>query len=108
LEDIDFCDQVEGWYEEIKSASRRYQEILHNALRFSDRAKKPSGSIVEATNLDELQISPMLEEKFRDRLSKPLEGHKWVSECHMYILEEVKEKAENGVFAHSISELAES
>jgi hypothetical protein len=94
---IYFCDQVDRWYEEIKSALSRYEEIMNNALLISDGSKKPSGRIPETVNLEELQISSTLEERFRDRLSKPLETDKWVSECHLYFIEEMKEKMVTGM-----------
>jgi len=97
---INFCDQVDRWYEEIKSALGRYEEIQNNALLISDSAKKPCG-IVEIISLNELQISPKREEKLRGRLSKPLEADKWVLDCHMYFIEEMKEKANNGGFEHA-------
>jgi hypothetical protein len=97
---INFSEQVDKWYDAIKRSLKVYKETLNRALTVSDRARKSLSGTLHTINLEELQISPMLEEKFRERLSKPLEIDKWVLDCGMYFIEEMKEKAKDGVFEH--------
>ena len=66
----------------------------------NDKARKSLAGALSTINLDEIQTTPRLEEKFRERLSKSAEIHKWAWDCHRYFLEEMKEKAKNGVFEH--------
>lgn len=98
---IKFCDQVDRWYEEIKIALNDYKDALNGTSALSDGAKHTVNDALLIISLEELQMNPRLQEKFRERLSKPLERDKWVYECQMDFIEEMKEKAKNRVFEHT-------
>jgi hypothetical protein len=100
---INFCDQVDRWYEEIKYALDDYEGTLERALTVSDGARESLGGVPDTINLDEIQISPQLEGKFRERISQPLESEKWVADCMLSFHKELIQKSENGVFTHRIN-----
>lgn len=93
---IDFCDQVDRWYEEMKYDLEIYENFLSKALTLSDGIRDSLSGIPDTINLDEIQISERLENKFRERISQPLESEKWVVDCMLPFHKELIEKSENG------------
>ena len=95
---INFCDQVDRWYEEIKDDLQMYEDLLSRALTLSDGARESFSGVPDTINLDEIQINEELEKKFRERISQPLESEKWVADCMLPFHKELIKKSENGVF----------
>ena len=95
---INFCDQVDRWYEEIRDNLQTYEDFLSRVITLSDRARESLSGVPDTINLDEIQISPQLEKKFRERISHPLESEKWVADCMLSFSKELIQKSENGVF----------
>jgi hypothetical protein len=95
---INFSKHMDCWYESIKYAIDVYTDTLSSALILSSRAKSELNGIPETINLSDIQLSRGIEEKFRERLSRPLEGHVWVSECKKLFYEEMASKSDNWDF----------
>ena len=95
---INFCDQVDRWYEEIRDNLQTYEDFLSRVITLSDRARESLSGVPDTINLDEIQISPQLEKKFRERISHPLESEKWVADCMLSFSKELIQKSEDGVF----------
>ena len=58
-----------------------YEDFLSRVIILSDGARDSLNGVPDTINLDEIQISPQLEKKFRERISQPLESEKWVADC---------------------------
>jgi hypothetical protein len=104
---INFSKPTDKWYKNIEFALNSYEDTLERATTVSSRAKESLNSILHAIDLDEIQIKPEMEDKFRRWLSEPLEGdgpdflRKWPIRCQSCFHEEMMQMSENGTFSHS-------
>ena len=104
---INFSEPTDKWYKNIKTALNSYEDTLKRATMVSSRAKESLNGIPAAINLDEIQIKPEMEDKFRKFLSEPLERDGpdylriWPIRCQSCFHEEMMQMSENGTFSHS-------
>jgi hypothetical protein len=104
---IDFSEPTDKWYKNIESALNSYEDTLERATTVSSRAKESLSGIPDAIDLDEIQIKPEMEDKFRKWLSEPLAGdgpgflRKWSIRCQSCFHEEMMQMSKNGTFSHS-------
>lgn len=104
---INFSEPTDKWYKNIESALNSYEDTLERATTVSSRARESLSGILEAINLDEIQIKPEIEDKFRKWLSEPLERdgpdflRKWPIRCQSCFHEEMMQMSKNGSFSHS-------
>ena len=54
-------------------------------------------------DLDELRISRELEDKFKDRLLRPIGGERILDHCYIDFCKEMARREENGEFMHTLS-----
>jgi len=62
---INFSKPTDKWYKNIEFALNSYEDTLERATTVSSRAKESLNSILHAIDLDEIQIKPEMEDKFR-------------------------------------------
>lgn len=65
---VNFSEQTDKWYEDIKSFLTDYEITLKRAITVSDRARESLSDLLDVIVLDELQIKPETEDKFRKSL----------------------------------------
>ena len=65
---VNFSEQTDKWYEDIKSFLTDYETTLERAITASDRAREALSDLLDVIDLDELQIKPEMEDKFRKSL----------------------------------------
>lgn len=92
---INFCEHPDAWYEDIQHTLSLFQDTFSKVTTVSDRFRGSLTDIPVIIDLEELLISQELEEKFRKRLSEPLDGCKWLMACQMFFYEEMIAKEEN-------------
>lgn len=92
---INFCEHPDKWYEDIKHTVDLFEGIFKKTITISERARKVLSDMPEIINLEELQIRPEIETKFRNRLSESPEGSKWLMDCQTYFFEGIIEKEQS-------------
>jgi hypothetical protein len=65
---VNFSEQTDKWYENIKFLLTDYETTLERAITASDRAREALSDLLDVIDLDELQIKPETEDKFRKSL----------------------------------------
>jgi hypothetical protein len=87
---IGFNEQLDFWYERIKSSIDIYSKALNDSLIISAREKKDLDGVLDPIGLDDIQINKEIEQKFRERLCLPLERDIWEIECKKLFYEDLE------------------
>ena len=100
---VNFPEKIDKWYEKIQQTLDHYQDTLKTISSINGRTRDTlSGALVDI-DLDELKVGRELEDKFKDRLQRPLGGERILEQCYIDFCKEMARREENGGFMHTLS-----